>query len=416
MFFDKILNLSRTFLRGIRPRRKDFFNTHLFQQQAAGYSGKVRDLFKTADFKLFRRFALYVLLYETLIIILIFCFKYYSLAGGLFKSFVNPFYFLIQWDSHHYLNIALHGFESYNSAFWPIYPLLIYIGSLVLFNNSIIAGFTISWLSLALSLFYFYKLLEAYNFSSILSKKILLLLLFGPFAIFFSSIYTESIFLFFILASFYYLKKDCWLKAAIFGALAALTRCVGIFLFPVYLFHYWEKNRFKIKKELFYSILVPFALGLYFSYCYLKFGNFFSPIIAQENWPSGRHSYWPWQVMSYFYNIIFTNNLIQVSFYDFNRYIIIEFGSFLLCLVTGVYLFLKKYYSFAIFCLLNAFLFSFFFPMTAINRYLVVIFPIYIFLALVSQKKEIIFIYIFCLSFLLFIFNAFLFINGNWVG
>ena len=42
-------NKSRTFLRGIRPRRKDLLNTYSSsQQQAAGYSGKVRDKKATA--------------------------------------------------------------------------------------------------------------------------------------------------------------------------------------------------------------------------------------------------------------------------------------------------------------------------------------------------------------------------------
>ena len=36
-------NKSRTFLRGIKPRRKDFNNTHSSPQQATEYSGKVRD-------------------------------------------------------------------------------------------------------------------------------------------------------------------------------------------------------------------------------------------------------------------------------------------------------------------------------------------------------------------------------------
>ncbi len=36
-------NKSRTFLRGIRPTQKGLFNIHSSPQQAAGYSGKVRD-------------------------------------------------------------------------------------------------------------------------------------------------------------------------------------------------------------------------------------------------------------------------------------------------------------------------------------------------------------------------------------
>src|SRR3989344_7466206 len=37
---------SSTFLRGIRSRRKDLYDTQLFLQQATGYSGKVLDKFR----------------------------------------------------------------------------------------------------------------------------------------------------------------------------------------------------------------------------------------------------------------------------------------------------------------------------------------------------------------------------------
>ena len=40
-------NKSRTFPRGIRPAQKGLFNIHSSPQQAAGYSGKVRDKNKT---------------------------------------------------------------------------------------------------------------------------------------------------------------------------------------------------------------------------------------------------------------------------------------------------------------------------------------------------------------------------------
>jgi len=45
-------NKSRAFLRGIRPRRKNSFDTHSSPQQVAGYSGKVRDKTKKSGFTL----------------------------------------------------------------------------------------------------------------------------------------------------------------------------------------------------------------------------------------------------------------------------------------------------------------------------------------------------------------------------
>ena len=47
--FPSVLFLSRAFLRGIKPRRKDSNNTRSSPQQAAEYFGKVRDLFLERD-------------------------------------------------------------------------------------------------------------------------------------------------------------------------------------------------------------------------------------------------------------------------------------------------------------------------------------------------------------------------------
>lgn len=52
--YNSLYNKFRIFLRGIKPRRKDFLNTHSFPQQAVGYFMKVRDKFM--DAKLNKKF------------------------------------------------------------------------------------------------------------------------------------------------------------------------------------------------------------------------------------------------------------------------------------------------------------------------------------------------------------------------
>jgi len=152
------------------------------------------------------------------------------------KPLVNPFYLLLQWDSWHYLDIAEKGYSLSNANFFPLYPLLIKFFNLF-WGNSIQVGFLSVGVA-SVGAFLFLETVKARN-SIETSKRAILLMLFFPFAVFLSTVYTESLFLFLLISSFYYLKNEKWLTAAALGFFAALTRPVGVFLFPVMLLHYW---------------------------------------------------------------------------------------------------------------------------------------------------------------------------------
>ena len=150
------------------------------------------------------------------------------------QGFLGP----IPWanfDGVHYLSIAQNGYFQFEQAFFPFYPLLIRFLGRLLGGNFILAGMVISHLSLLGALILFWKLIEI----SHIRRWAIAFLLFSPTSFFFGSLYTESLFLFLILFSFYALeKRKKWLYF-VGASLASATKLVGAFLlFPLGLFAY----------------------------------------------------------------------------------------------------------------------------------------------------------------------------------
>ena len=365
------------------------------------------------NLKLLTKFSIYVILYQSIILWIIFLFKYYNSKLLLNQIFINPFYFLIRWDSLHYFGIVENGYDNIQIAFFPLYPLLIKTIGLFLFNSYILTGYLISWSCLILSLFYLYKLLILDNTFEV-TKRTLLLFLFSPFAIFFSLIYTESLFIFLSIAFFYYLKKDKWLTASIFGGYAMVTRNVGIFLIIIYLVKYFRIYRYKFNKKLLYLLIMASGLAVFCWYGFYKFNDWLAFISASKYWSQWRTFIWPWQHRQIY--DFFTINFGLFKLYDSFGIIIIEFGSFLLSLIAGIYFVIKKNILYGIYCLLNTLLFSFFSSFCGVNRYIIVIFPIYLFFAKITEKHKIIFYYLLAMSMIFFVFNIYRLSSGGWLG
>lgn len=378
-----------------------------------------------AWFKNFSPFLGLSTLYFLLILLIVFLFNYYNPNSVAWAQRINPFYLLLRWDSLHYLDIVLKGYDGL-LTFFPLYPLVIAIFSM--FFPLIFSGFLVSFLSLAASLYCLNLLLKETGNEKI-NDRTMILLLFFPTAMFFSFIYTESLFLFLTIAFFYYLQKKTWLLAALIGFFAALTRNVGIFLWPVYLISVFivfynvnNKNFGKLivgfvkKREFWYSLIIPSGLFIYCLYSYLQFGDFFAFVSGQKGWAQWHVFMWPGATLYHFYKIIFIDPVSQTGLYNFLRIVVIEGGSFLVLLAATIYWIIKKHWPYAVFCLLNILLFSCIYPMASVNRYVVVIFPIFIFLADVTKKNNWLFYSILALFSIFFIFNVYLFSAGAWIG
>ena len=166
---------------------------------------------------------------------------------GIFGSGVSLDEFYYVWrkyDAYHYLKLAELGYENYTEngkplflVFFPLYPWLIRLLHGIIPDYQL-CGHIISSLCYAGSCVLFGKLATE-EFGRKVGRLSVLFLTAYPFAFFFSSIHTESLFLLLSLAGFYFIRRHDWLLAGLLGALAALTRSQGVFLAVVAFAEYW---------------------------------------------------------------------------------------------------------------------------------------------------------------------------------
>ncbi|MFH1601757.1 MAG: hypothetical protein ABIB61_02250 [Candidatus Shapirobacteria bacterium] len=151
-------------------------------------------------------------------------------------------------DGLHYLGISRWGYGHLQQAFFPFFPKLISLFH-KLVSNYLLSGIFISNLFLLLCFWLFPKLLAQGNIKGKIIEESTLFYFFFPTAFFFGSVYTESLFLFLVLLTFYLAKKGKFLGAGIAAGLASYTRLVGIFLLPALLLEYYEQFSKRRMKE-----------------------------------------------------------------------------------------------------------------------------------------------------------------------
>ncbi|HEY7292857.1 MAG TPA: glycosyltransferase family 39 protein [Vicinamibacterales bacterium] len=158
-------------------------------------------------------------------------------AAGLWRVSSNEILNLLaRWDSFWYYSIATVGyhwdptvFRHENVVFFPLYPLLMRWGSGFAGGSPLLAGLTVSLVSFTIAIAILYRL-ACEDLGADRARAGILLLATYPFALFYSTVYTESLFLMLAAAVFYAMRRDHLFIAAICGLAAGLTRPNGFWL------------------------------------------------------------------------------------------------------------------------------------------------------------------------------------------
>ncbi len=147
-----------------------------------------------------------------------------------------------RFDTNWFLAIASRGYAADGSTVYlPIYPLLIRVVT-ALIGKAMLAAMLVSNLALFGSLVLFYRL-TAQLFDEPSARRTVIYLLVFPTGFILFAAYTESLFLFFTLASFTYATRERWWLGSIFAALAALTRLQGVLLMVPLVMILWQSVR-----------------------------------------------------------------------------------------------------------------------------------------------------------------------------
>ena len=138
---------------------------------------------------------------------------------------------MVRWDSGFYRDIILRGYPSVSggraTAFFPSYPIIVWLLYKVI-GHVYLSGLLVSNITFLIALFYLYALVrQEYDDREIASRAVFYLAA-APSAFIFSAMYTESTFLAFLIASFYYARNRHWVLAALTGAAASAARAPGV--------------------------------------------------------------------------------------------------------------------------------------------------------------------------------------------
>jgi Gpi18-like mannosyltransferase len=142
-----------------------------------------------------------------------------------------------RWDTGWYVGIAERGYQwdpaighgQQNIAFFPAFPIITHYAALFLGRNTIWAGVLVSLLSFLIALQYLFRFAREKLGGEAAHASVAFIATY-PFALFFSTAYTESLFLLAAVAACYHFERDELGVAALWGLLAGLSRPNGCLL------------------------------------------------------------------------------------------------------------------------------------------------------------------------------------------
>jgi hypothetical protein len=317
-----------------------------------------------------------------------------------------------RWDSVWYLAIAHVGYYSrQSSGMFPLYPLLIHLGSIV-FRSELLVGLAISLVSMTAGLYALNRLV-ALDLGERTARTTVLLLALFPVALFFSAVYTESLYLFLSIGAIYAARTDGWAWAGTLGALGAATRSAGVVvLAPLALMYLygprahprhrgvrWWRPRYRLGWSVAWLALVPVGLLAYLAYLGVAHGDPFATFGAQAYW--GRHFAGPFgavvealgRVPGDVRRVLGGHELIigPGDPVGLNAHNLIDLGFVafaVLGLVAGWRRVPFAYLIYAVLLLVQALSYPVSYePLASISRYILVIFPVFIGWALLLERR-----------------------------
>jgi len=196
-----------------------------------------------------------------------------------------------RWDSYWYLDIVKHGYyvrtdnTLSNVAFFPLYPALIKIVGTIFLGNFVLAGWALSMGFLLFASAYFYRLVREFHPDIDPELPIVFMLVF-PTAFFFTTLYTESLFLFLTLGCFYHSLRKNFLVAGAFAFFGALAHSNGIFLALPLLWEIWRTYgwRSTITPKILPVFFPAMATAGFFAYSAVRFHDLFLFFKLESAW------------------------------------------------------------------------------------------------------------------------------------
>jgi hypothetical protein len=219
-------------------------------------------------------------------------------------------------DAVWYLRLADEGWstDDASAAFFPLYPLTVRAVAWVLPGDDLLAALLVSNLAFLGALLALFAL-TAESFGDRIARRAIVVAAIFPTAFFFLAPYTESLFLLLSILAFREARHDRWERVALFGALAALARSVGVLLIPAFMVEaIWTgrsrgdgvgdreigagaRSRRALGARLAGAGAIALGPVSWFAWWGVVHGNWLAPLDAQGNW--GRELQPPWVALGH---------------------------------------------------------------------------------------------------------------------
>lgn len=338
--------------------------------------------------------SIFIIWLTSLLLIAYFGFSTLPHSGKFEYDFLGSFG---NWDGGHYLGIAQAGYtQKFQYAFFPLYPVAIKLLGLIT-HNFLLAAILISIVATFLGLHLLYKLVLE-DFDKKIAEKTVLAFLFFPVSFFLLTAYSEGLFFFLTVLTFYFLRQEKLFWAIIAAALASATRLVGLAVVAGVVVEVITNKRFNRKN--WYIIFAPLGFVIYCFFLYQQTGDPFYFITAENHW----------QRILTVPTVGFLKALTNIT--SFNILLDLIFAIFGLGFAIRSFRFLSP--SMAIYSLLSVGIPLLTPTLSSMPRFLLPVFPIFILMALIKKPLISISLQVFSTA-LLAEFTA-LFITGYFVS
>jgi hypothetical protein len=338
---------------------------------------------------------------------------------------------LARWDATWYLIIANDGYvggggpplgpqdaqvgSEPRAAFFPLFPLFARLLSLNAIDPgaTLIAAYVVAWASFLVALVLLHRLVTLETGRPAVARATLVLLAASPLAFYFIAPYTESLFLALVVGAFYAARTGHWTWAGALAGLAGASRSPGIALIGPLLFVYLYGPRtdrpaaavrsglrallprYGLRKDVLWLALAPSGIVLYSLYLARARGDALLWLNNQSDDGPWAHSFFPfqavWQGLEYGWNTI-TLFAAQDPVATAPRADdVLNFAALLLLLVAIVGIARRLPFAYVVMTLalvsvpLSAP--SIGEPLKSFARYGTIAFPVFIWLALVLEKR-----------------------------
>ena len=307
-----------------------------------------------------------------------------------------------------YVEIATNGYGTGEAGsgtigLFPLYPMIVRVVAVVV-RDTAISAMLVSNLALLAAGILLKELLDVHYKDARISRTAVIFLMFSPVSFFFSGAYAEATLLMLTLGACYAAATRRWLIASIVATCASASHGLGwLILLPLlgeYL-HAPRHERVAPRAGILLLAGPPLGLGAFLLFSWLRFGDALAPLRASELWNGGLVA--PW-------NAIAATELVP-PFYRAFTLLMLGTAAALWC--AGLLLNVRRSYLLYSGVLLVLYACSPGLP--SIARWLSVVFPLYVVLAVITRRFEWSFEPLLACSFTLLAFCTVLIANGHWM-